>query len=158
MARKLNPEGLINEERYIFKDHAQYKDKVFETFTAVAKRNKMPCNIVVETYKSGGLLLNNKDVLLTIDGGYKPFCVLGATTYGNYLIITLYTLVEDKLTNKLLSAATGYSLTGLANFSGGNMLACRDMEAFVSAVSAALQESFAELAFVESKPGFLGVK
>ena len=32
MARKLNPQGLIEQRNYLFKGYAQYKDKVFDEF------------------------------------------------------------------------------------------------------------------------------
>lgn len=146
MTRKLNPQGLINEERYVFPDQVKYKDQIYNVFKEVALRNNIHCEMKEEIYKSGSMLINSKDRLLTIDGGFKPFCVLGATTYGNYLIVTLYTLVEDNFINKMLSASTRVPLSLLA---GGNMIECRDIEAFVYAISAVLQETFAELSLKE---------
>ena len=155
MARKLNPQGLISQETYLFPDQAHLKDQVFNTFKTTAQRNSLPVTIAEEVYKSGGLL-GSKDVLLTIDGGYKPFCVLGCTTYGNFLSVTLYTLVEDSLGNKLLSTVTRSPLDALGSL-GKDMISIRDMQAFVACVSATLEQAFGELSMKEYEDNYKGV-
>lgn len=156
MARKLNPQGMIQESRYLFANQAQYKDKVFDAFKKAAKDNNLPCTIQEQTFKSGGLL-GSKDVLLSIDGGYMPFCVIGATTYGNYLMVTLYTLIEDSFMHKIAGKALGTGIDNLA-YLGKDMINVRDMEAFIVCVKATLEQAFVELSIEEVNSGFLGVK
>lgn len=156
MTRKLNPQGMIDQSRWLFANQAQYKDRVFDAFKEAAKVNNLPCEIQEETFKSGGMF-GSKDTLLSVDGGYTAFCVIGATTYGNYLIVTLYTLTEDNLLNKLSARAARTGLDNLA-YIGKDMINVRDMEAFITCVKATLEDAFLNLSIEEVNSGFLGVK
>lgn len=156
MTRKLNPQGLMDQTSWIFPNMANFKDQVNSTFKTVAKRNALPCSIEEETYKSGGFL-GSKDVLLTIDGGFKPFCVLGVTTYGNYLSVSLYTLVEDTFGNKLTGRLIQADLADLG-YLGKDMINVREMNAFLNCVKATVEESFEELGLPHYKSGFVGIK
>lgn len=156
MARKLNPQGMIHQERYLFANQANYYDKIFDSFKAAAKENKLPCTIQEETFKSGGMF-GSKDVLLSVDGGFTPFCVIGATTYGNYLIVTLYVLTEDTFMNKLAGKMSGAGIDNLA-YLGKDMINVRDMDAFIICVKATLEDAFSKLSIQEVKSGFLGIK
>lgn len=156
MARKLNPQGLIDQKNYVFRDHAQYKDKVNTKFIEICQRSNLPVNFSEEVYKSGGFLNGSKDVLLTIDGGLLPFAVLGVTTYGQYLNVSLYFLVEDTFFNKTIANFSGSSLERYA-YANKNMISIRDTFSFWHCIVAALEESFAELKFEEFKSGFLGI-
>lgn len=157
MARSLNPEGLLDQKNYLFKGYASYEEKLYEAFAKTCQKNKLPVKISEEQYKSGGLF-SSRDVLLTIDGGFKPFAVLGAITYGDYLSVNLYYLVEDNLLNRVASTAFRLgSVGGLASFSK-DMISIRDQQAFWNTVVACLEESFASLQFEEYQGGFLGIK
>lgn len=157
MVRKLNPQGIISQESFLFASHAQYRDKVFPKFVEVAKRNNLSCRIEQEVYKSGGLIGGTKDVLLTIDGGYVPFCVIGCTTFGDFLSVDFYFLTEDNMLNKMAAGALKMELKNLGYFAK-DMLNVRDMNAFYNSVHACLMQCFAELTFQEFKSGFLGIQ
>lgn len=157
MARKLNPEGLIEQRAYLFENHAQYRDSVFSKFKEVCQRHKLPVNLAEEKYKSGGFL-GSSDVLLTVDGGYTPFAVVGATTYGDFLSVTIYFLVEDSFWNKAASKMLGLSGLQALALLGRNMLNVRDQLAFWNCVVSCLEMTFQELKFQEVKTGFLGIK
>lgn len=157
MARKLNPEGLLDQKNYLFKGYASYEDRLFEEFAKTCQKNKLPVKISEEEYKSGGLF-KSRDALLTIDGGFKPFAVLGAITYGDFLSVNLYFLVEDSLLNKFASMSLGFgSVQGLARLNK-DMISIRNQEAFWNTVVACLEESFNSLKFKEFNGGFLGIK
>ena len=157
MARKLNPEGIIDTQTYLFENHAQYKDSVYKVFEDLAKRHNIPVTITRETMKSGGLLLGSKDEMLVVEGGHKPFVVIGVTTYGKFLSVNYYLLVEDSFLNKLGARFAGTALQNLGYF-GKDLISVRDMQSFSSCVKAVLEETFNELQFVEFNSGFLGTK
>lgn len=160
MARKLNPQGLIEQNNYLFADHAQFKDLVFKKFQEVAAKHQMPIICTEEKFKAGGLF-GSSDIMLSIEAkgdvvtGIAPFAALGVTTFGKYLSVNLYFLVEDTFWNKVASGQTG--LVALAT-SGKDMISVRNTTAFWNTVVACVEESFNELKFEEVKKGFLGIK
>ena len=156
MARKLNPEGIIDTETYLFENHAMYKDSVYTVFEDLVKKNNIPVKISREQMKSGGFL-GSREEMLVVDGGFKPFVVIGVTTYGNFLSVNYYLLVEDSFFNKMGAKFTGTALQNLG-YLGKDLISVRDMQSFSSCVKAVLEDTFNELKFVEFNSGFFGVK
>lgn len=154
--KKINPEGLIDSKTYLFKDHAQFRDKVYDMFIECAKECRLPATISVKTFKAGGMLLGSKADMLCIDGGFTPFIVVNTNVCGSYLFVTYYLLVEESFGNKLMSKYTGLSLKDLASF-GHDLISISALEAFIATTQFVLEESFARLGFIETKSGFFGI-
>lgn len=158
MARKLNPSGLIGQKNYLFQiSDKNIKDKVLDSFEATSKKYKLPVKITREVYKSGGLMSGSKDTLMTVEGGFTPFIVIGCTTYGDFLSVNIYFLVEDNLLNKFTNGFSGGGLDKLA-YLNKDMISIRDQNSFWNATVACLEDSFMTLKFNEFKSGFLGIE
>ncbi len=157
MARKLNPQGLIDQKNYLFADHAKFEDKVEAAFRKVCTKHKIPVNISKEKVKSGGMLLGSSAEMIVIDANLTPFAVLGTTVFGNYLSVSLYFLVEDNFLNKAVSAGSMGGLQALA-VQGKNLISVRSTYSFWNTTVACLEEALSELGFEEVNSGFLGIK
>lgn len=154
--RKLNPQGIIDQQTYLFKDYAQYKDKIFETVIECAKECKLPATISQETFKAGGMFLGSTSKMLCIDGGYAPFIVVNVRTCGTYLFVTSYLLIEESWGNKFIAKHTNSSLGDLAYF-GQDLISVSGLQSFCATAKAVLEESFARLELEEYKSGFFGI-
>ena len=156
MAKRLNPNGLIEQKNYLFANHAHLEKKVYPKFTETTKSHKMPIDCTLEKVKSGGMLLgSNADMLVITAPDVVPFAALGTVVYGNFLSVSLYFFVEDNFLNKLVAGRTGIQSLAV---SGKDIISVRSTFAFWHTVNACLEQALADLGFEEFKGGFLGIE